>query len=110
VFEDNGAKVLQAKNGDEALELARKEKPDLLTLDLGMPGRDVGEVYETLRSDPDTADLKICIITGRPELRRLIYDRSVSKPDGYLDKPVDEERLVFNIRKIFEVAHEDAEV
>jgi Fe-S oxidoreductase/CheY-like chemotaxis protein len=110
VFEDNGAKVLRATNGDEALELARKEKPDLLTLDLGMPGRDVGEVYQTLRSDPDTADLKICIITGRPELRKLIYDRSVKKPDGYLDKPVDEERLVFNIRKIFEVAHEDAEV
>ena len=110
VFEDNGAKVLRATNGDQALELARKEKPDLLTLDLGMPGRDVGEVYQTLRSDPDTADLKICIITGRPELRKLIYDRSVKKPDGYLDKPVDEERLVFNIRKIFEVAHEDAEV
>jgi len=110
VFEDNGANVLRATNGDEALELARKEKPDLLTLDLGMPGRDVGEVYQTLRSDPDTADLKICIITGRPELRKLIYDRSVKKPDGYLDKPVDEERLVFNIRKIFEVAHEDAEV
>ena len=110
VFEDNGAKVLRATNGDEALELARREKPDLLTLDLGMPGRDVGEVYQTLRSDPDTADLKICIITGRPELRKLIYDRSVKKPDGYLDKPVDEERLVFNIRKIFEVAHEDAEV
>jgi len=110
VFEDNGAKVLRAANGEEALELARKEKPDLLTLDLGMPGRDVGEVYEALRSDPSTADLKICVITGRPELRKLIYDRSVSKPDGYLDKPVDEERLVFNIRKIFEVAREDAEV
>ncbi len=110
VFEDNGAKVLRATNGDEALELARREKPDLLTLDLGMPGRDVGEVYQTLRSDPDTADLKICIITGRPELRKLIYNRSVKKPDGYLDKPVDEERLVLNIRKIFEVAHEDAEV
>jgi Fe-S oxidoreductase len=106
VLEDNGATILRAMNGDEVLELARREKPDLLTLDLHMPGRDVGEVFEILRKDPDLADLKVCIITGRPELRRLIYDRSARKPEGYLDKPVSEEKLVLNVRKILELAHE----
>ena len=43
VLEDNGATVIQATDSDEALELARKERPDLLTLDLAMPGRDVTE-------------------------------------------------------------------
>jgi Fe-S oxidoreductase/CheY-like chemotaxis protein len=106
VFEDNGAAALRATNGDEALELARREKPDLLTLDLAMPGRDVGEVYELLRTDPETGDLKICVITGRPELRKLIYERSVRPPEGYLDKPVTEEALLRNVRKILEVSHE----
>ncbi len=106
VFEDNGATVLRACNGDEALALARKEKPDLLTLDLAMPGRDVGEVFEALRKDADTSGLKICVITGRPELRKLIYDRSVRPPEGYLDKPVTEATLLRGIRKILEVAHE----
>ena len=46
VFEDNGATVFRASNGDEGLELARREQPDLLTLDLEMPGRDAGEVFE----------------------------------------------------------------
>jgi Fe-S oxidoreductase/CheY-like chemotaxis protein len=108
VFEDNGARVLRAANADEALELARAEKPDLLTLDLAMPGRDVGEVYEILREDPDLEGLKICVITGRPELRKLIYDRHVRRPEGYLDKPVTEDSLVLAVRKILEVAHEEA--
>jgi twitching motility two-component system response regulator PilH len=103
VLEDNGATVLRASNGEEALAMARSEKPDLLTLDLGMPGRDVGEVYETIRNDEDLKDLRVCVITGRPELRKLIYDRSVKKPEGYLDKPVDEAGLVLNVRKVLEL-------
>jgi Fe-S oxidoreductase len=105
VFEDNGATVLRASNGDEALTMARREKPDLLTLDLAMPGRDVGEVFELLRKDADTNGLNICIITGRPELRKVIYDRSVRPPEGYLDKPVSEDTLLRGVRKILELAH-----
>jgi CheY-like chemotaxis protein len=105
VFEDHGATVFRATNGDEALEMVRKEKPDLLTLDIEMPGRDVGEVFEMLRKDSDLADLKVCVITGRPELRSLIYQRAVRKPEGYLTKPVTEESLVLTVRKCLEVAH-----
>lgn len=108
VLEDNGAAVFRATNGDEVLEMARREKPDLLTLDLQMPGRDVGEVFELIRRDPDLEALKVCIITGRPELRKLIYDRAVRPPEGYVDKPVDEKRLLLNVRKVLEVAHQDA--
>jgi Fe-S oxidoreductase len=106
VFKDHGATVLEATNGDEALEMSRLEKPDLLTLDLAMPGRNVGEVFEALRKDPELGGLKICVITGRPELRKLIYDRSVRPPEGYLDKPVTEEALLRGVRKVLELAHE----
>ncbi len=108
VFEDNGATVLRATDGDEALALACSEKPDLLTLDLEMPGKNVGEVFEILRKDPDLESLKVCVITGRPELRKLIYDRSVRRPEGYLDKPVTEEALLLSVRKILELAHDEA--
>ena len=108
VLEDNGAEILQATSGDQVLEMARKEKPDVLTLDLHMPGRDVGEVFELLRKDPELEDLKICIITGKPELRKLIYERSVRPPEGYVDKPVDSKRLLLNVRKVLEVAHQEA--
>jgi Fe-S oxidoreductase/CheY-like chemotaxis protein len=108
VLEDNGATVLRATDGDQALALAHSEKPDLLTLDLAMPGRDVGEVFEILRKDPELDSVKVCVITGRPELRKLIYDRSVRRPEGYLDKPVAEEALLRNVRKILELAHDEA--
>ncbi len=106
VLEDNEANVLVAKDGDEALEMARKNKPDLLCLDLSMPGKDGGEVFETLRKDPELESTLVLIITGKPELRRLIYDRPVPPPEGYLDKPVDEDTLVLNIRRILDLASE----
>ena len=107
VFEDNGATVHRATTGDEALAMARELKPNLLTLDLSMPGRDVGEVFQLLRDDPELAGLKICVITGRPELRRLIYDRASRKPEGYINKPVDEENLVSTARRILELSDEE---
>lgn len=103
LFEDHGAQVTEAADGDEALRLAREIRPDLMTLDLSMPGTDGGKVFESLRRNPDLAAIKVCIITGRPELRRLIYDRPVPPPEGYLDKPVDEETLLLNVRKILQV-------
>ena len=103
VLQDQGATVFEASDGDAAIEIARREKPDLITLDLSMPGTDGGVVFETLRQDPELSAIKVCIITGRPELRRLIYDRAVRPPEGYLDKPVDEETLLRNVRKILDV-------
>jgi Fe-S oxidoreductase/CheY-like chemotaxis protein len=107
VLEDEGAEVIQAGDGDEALEMLRKEKPDLLCLDLSMPGKDGGEVFEALRRDPDLEQTRVLIITGKPELRRLIYDRKVTPPEGYLNKPVDEDTLILNVRKILELADEE---
>jgi Fe-S oxidoreductase/CheY-like chemotaxis protein len=103
VLEDNGATVVEAADGDEAIEMVRKEKPDLVTLDLNMPGKDGGQVFEAIRKDEELAQTRVCIVTGRPELRRLIYDRPVAPPEGYLDKPVDEETLMRNARKILDL-------
>jgi Fe-S oxidoreductase len=103
VLEDQGARVVEAPDGETAIAVARREKPDLITLDLSMPGMDGGTVFETLRRDPELSGIRVCIITGKPELRRLIYDRAVQPPEGYLDKPVDEETLLLNVRKILDV-------
>ena len=107
VLKDNGAEVIEAADGDETIELVQREKPDLVTLDLNMPGKDGGKVFEVMRNTPELAGIPVCIITGRPELRRLIYDRPVPPPEGYLDKPVDEDTLILNIRKILELQKED---
>ena len=106
MLEDNGATVFAAADGDECLALARKERPDLITLDLSMPGMDGGKVFEAIRKDPELAKVRVCIITGKPELRKLIYERDVPPPEGYLDKPVNEETLLTNVRRILEITGE----
>jgi len=105
VLEDNGAEVFEACDGNEALAVARREKPDLVTLDISMPGKDGGQVFEEMRSDPALRDIPVCIISGQPELRRLIYQRTVRPPDGYLDKPIDEKNLLLNVRKVLSLPH-----
>jgi CheY-like chemotaxis protein len=104
VLEDYGAEVLVAADGDEALNMIRKELPDLVTLDLGMPGKSGVDVFHEMRNDVAMTDIPVCIITGRPELRRLIYERANARPpEGYLNKPVDAETILRNVRKILEV-------
>ena len=104
ILEDNGARTVQAADGDEAIEMARRERPDLMTLDLNMPGKSGVDVFVALRGDPELRDIPICIVTGRPEMRRLIYERPAhSPPEGYMDKPFTDKALVRNIRKILEL-------
>jgi len=64
-LEAPGLRVLHAANGDQAVELARREHPDLILLDWMMPGKTGIEVAEALRSEPATADIAILMLTGR---------------------------------------------
>ncbi len=104
VLADAGSQVCEAADGAEALEVARRERPDLITLDLSMPGVDGVEAFTQLRTDPELGDTPICIVTGHPEFRTVIYDRPVRPPEGYMDKPVDEANLVATIRRIIGLA------
>ncbi len=105
VLEDAGARIVHAADGDEALAVARRERPDLITLDLSMPGKDGVEAFTELRRDPELSTTPVCIVTGHPEFRTVIYDRPVNPPEGYMDKPVEGEALLKNVRRILETAH-----
>jgi CheY-like chemotaxis protein len=101
VLEDNGASVVVAHNGSQALEMARAEIPHAMTLDINMPGMDVMELLGELKHDESLADLKICIISGRPELRLLLSDRHLNA-NTYLDKPFNDSDLVGSIQELFD--------
>lgn len=104
VLSDSNATVVEARDGVEALEVARREHPDLVTLDITMPEKTGSEVYEEMRQDEDLQDIPVCIVSGQPELRRLIYQRVVPAPDGYLDKPIHEDAILRSVRKILTLA------
>jgi len=107
ILEDNGAIVFKAYDGEEAIEIAKREKPDLITLDISMPGKSGVEVFDQIRKDSELKSIPVCIITGKPELRKLIYERPDNPPEGYVDKPITEEGILLNIKKILEVGHHD---
>lgn len=100
VLGDEKAQIIEARDGNEALKLARIEKPDLVTLDITMPEKNGAQVYAEMREDPALKDIPVCIVSGQPELRKLIYQRIVPPPDGYLDKPIHEDNLLMSVKKL----------
>jgi CheY-like chemotaxis protein len=65
LLEDSGYRILTAGRGDLALDLAREHTPDLITLDLGLPGMDGQEVLRLLRADPLTSNVPVIVMTGK---------------------------------------------
>jgi two-component system, OmpR family, alkaline phosphatase synthesis response regulator PhoP len=84
----SGMEVLEASNGHEALELARKERPDLLLLDVMMPELDGWSVARELAADEETREIPIVFLTARadPADRRLGEQLGGV---GYVVKPFD---------------------
>ncbi len=101
VLEDSGAAVVVAHNGTEALSLVRSELPHAMTLDINMPGTDVMDLLGELKGDETLNGLKICIVSGRPELRLVLRDRNLNA-NAYLDKPFTGEELVNSIQALLE--------
>ena len=99
VLEDNGATVVMAHNGTEALSLVRSELPHAMTLDINMPGMDVMELLGELKGDERLNGLKICIVSGRPELRLVLRDRHLNA-NAYLDKPFTGDELIAALQEL----------
>ena len=81
-----GYETLEAADGRSVLALARRERPDLIVMDLAMPGMDGWEASRRLKADPETADIPIIALTAfalRGDEERA---REVGC-DGYLSKP-----------------------
>lgn len=71
-LEQVGHTMLRASDGDEALELARRQKPDVCVLDVVMPNRTGIQVVEALRDEPETAEIPILLLTATVNEKHLI--------------------------------------
>ncbi|MGD2030149.1 MAG: response regulator [Desulfobacterales bacterium] len=101
ILSSNGYKVEVASDGFEAGANILRFKPDLMILDLFMPGMDGFEVCKRIKTDPDASHIKILAITGfdTDENRKRIMQAGA---DGYLAKPMRKRTLLQNIEEIFE--------
>ena len=87
-----GATVLEASDGEEALRVARREKSDLIVLDVMMPGMSGWEVCRAVREDENLADTGVLMLTGIGE-RLNEMTSPLYGADDFLDKPFDLEDL-----------------
>lgn len=98
VLEESGYQVATALRGQEGLELARADKPDLIILDIIMPERDGFVVCEQLKADPNLSAVPVMILTSFAERHgetSLAISRGMMlEAEDYVDKPVKPRELL----------------
>ncbi len=94
-----GFQVESASDGEQGVTLAQRINPDLILLDIMMPGIDGLEVCRRLRANPTTRDVPVLMITAKDEVRDRIAGLDTGA-DDYLTKPFDFDELVARIRAI----------
>jgi len=97
LFQDHGYEILTAENGKEGFELAKKEKPDLITLDIAMPSQSGMRTFRMFKDSEELKSIPVIIITGMGEDVSSFINRLKgfsSKPEGFMGKPIDEEKLI----------------
>lgn len=93
-----GYRVLATDNGSEGLQVAREEHPDLVLMDISVPGLDGLRVTEALKGDPETRDIPVLIISAHPygSVGQRAFEAGC---DGWLGKPLDPRRLLEEVRR-----------
>jgi len=88
----SGYKVTTAEDGNRALEIAKRDRPDLVLLDIMMPGKSGWEVARALKQDPVTQDMKIVMVSAIGEKTNEIT-APIYGADAHVDKPFEFDKL-----------------
>ncbi len=108
LFRDSGYETLTASDGTVALDMTRKEKPDLVTLDISMPRASGTRFYKEIKTDPALATIPVVIVTavtgygGDPRGYEKFLNRQslVPMPEGFFPKPIDRDEFLAAVKKL----------
>ena len=108
LMEQLGHSVLIAERGEDALDLIYKYKPDLVLLDIMLPGISGWEVCEIIRLNPNYRNIKIAFLTARGDEAEIARGLALGA-DAYITKPFANEELIARINALLENAYEETE-
>ena len=108
LMEQQGYNVLVAERGEDALDLIYKYKPNLVLLDIMLPGISGWEVCEIVRLNPDYRDVKIVFLTARGDEAEIARGLALGA-DAYITKPFSNDQLIARVNAILEDAYEETE-
>ena len=99
VLESEGMEVLTAASGEEGLAKAASEKPDVVLLDIMMPGMDGWEVLRRLKESAETAGIPVVVFTAKENIRGRQQSIEMGAAD-YFRKPFEPDDLVELVRRV----------
>jgi DNA-binding response OmpR family regulator len=108
LMEQQGYIVMVAENGESALDIIYKYKPDLILLDIMLPRIDGYEVCEIVRLDPRYRDIKIIFLTAKGREVEIAKGLALGA-DAYITKPFSNIELVSKVKELLANTHETAE-
>jgi CheY-like chemotaxis protein len=103
-LELEGFDVATATDGQDALDKVKSVQPHVVTLDVMMPRVDGWEAATRLRQDPDTAHVKVVLLSARAQEADIQRGEKIGV-DAYLTKPFDPDELIDVVRRLFESAN-----
>ncbi len=103
-LEQAGYRVLTASNAETGLHMLRRENPDLLVLDLGLPDRDGWDLTRQIRADRQLAGLPIIMLTARVDESDRIVGLELGA-DDYITKPFNPREVVARVRAVLRRAN-----
>ncbi len=98
-LELEGFEVHTAVDGQDCLDKVKDVRPDVITLDIMMPRLDGWEAASRLRADPETADIKVVLLSARAQEADLQRGDRIGV-DAYLTKPFDPDDLIATVRRL----------
>jgi DNA-binding response OmpR family regulator len=107
LMEQQGYNVMTANRGEDALDLIYQYKPDLVLLDIMLPGIDGSEVCEIVRLNPDYRNVKIVFFTAKGRETEIAKGLALGA-DAYITKPYSNAELVAKVKVILEKTHENS--
>ncbi len=97
-----GYEIIKAYNGDEAIEMIFKEQPDIVLLDVMMPGKNGFEVTEIIKNTPSTLDIPVLLVTALSDRESRIRGVEVGA-DDFISKPIDKTLLIARVKSLLKV-------
>lgn len=98
ILSGEGYTVVGMSSGEEALENIKKEKPDLILLDVMMPSLDGWETCKRIKEDKDTKDTPVVMLTVKSEDADKIQSFDYAIADWHIAKPIDKTKFVRTIK------------
>jgi len=97
ILNRKGFEVNGANGGKEGLDAIRKNKPDLVLLDLMMPDMDGWEVYQQMKADEATRDIPVIVVTAKAQSIDKVLGLHIAKVDDYIAKPFSPQELLNSV-------------